>query len=128
VTSPMKEKGARAEREVAALIHDLLGFDAKRALGAGRKEDTGDIFGVPNTVVQVADYVDMVRAVREKLPATEVQRRHAGALFAATFVRRRGASYVVVLTPEMWAVYLREALVWQRELAPTVSTIESTLL
>jgi hypothetical protein len=106
---PSKARGDRAEREVAAIISGLLGLTVKRALGAGRKEDVGDQFGIPQTVVQVANYTDLVRAVREKLPEAEQQRKNAGAMFAATFVRRYGGSYVVVLTPEQWATYWREA-------------------
>src|SRR5207237_473631 len=102
-------KGDRAEREVAAILSDLLGVNARRELGAGRQDDCGDI-RLEDTVIQVANYTDLARAVREKLPASERQRVNAGATFAATFVRRYGGSYVVVLTPEQYATYWREAV------------------
>lgn len=107
--NPQKRKGDAAEREVAAILSDLLGVTAKRALGAGRKADVGDVFGIPDTVIQVANYTDVVRAIREKLPASEVQRENAGATFVATFVRRRGGEYIVVMSPAQWATYWREA-------------------
>lgn len=104
-----KAKGDRAELEVQALLRDLLGVPARRALGAGRADDVGDIHGVPQTVIQVASYSDPARAIREKLPEAERQRGVAGVPFAATFVRRPGGRYVVCLTPEQWAAMWREA-------------------
>lgn len=99
------------------ILRDLLGVPARRALGAGRKDDVGDITGVPNTVVQVVDWSDKTRAMREKPLQAEEQRIHAESLtaryephFAATFVRLRGGEYRVVLTPEQWALYWREAV------------------
>ena len=73
-------------------------------------DDTGDIAGVPQTTIQVASYVDLSRAVREKVPACVVQQRRAHSTFGATFVKRRGGGFLVVLTPEQWATYVREAL------------------
>jgi len=107
--NPQKRKGDKAELEVQGICRDLLGVPARRALGAGRKDDVGDVHGVPNTVIQVANYIDLTRAIREKVPEAERQRERAGALFAATFVRRRGGGFLVVLTPEQWATYWREA-------------------
>lgn len=109
MTGAAKRKGDQAEREVAALIAALTGFPARRKLGAGRADDIGDIDGVPDTVVQVANYTDLTRALREKVPGCVEQQERAGATFGATFLRRRGGSYVVVLTPEQWATYAREA-------------------
>jgi hypothetical protein len=104
-----KRKGDRAELEVQGWFRDVLGVPARRALGAGRLDDVGDIHGVPQTAVQVANYADLDRAVREKLPVLERQRENAGASFAAMFCRRRGGDYVVVMTPEQFAALWREA-------------------
>jgi hypothetical protein len=83
---------------------------ARRALGAGRKDDVGDIQGVPLTVIQVANKPsDTLRAIREKPLECERQRREAGEPFAATFVRLRGGEYRVVMTPEQFATWWREA-------------------
>jgi hypothetical protein len=104
-----KRKGDRAELEVQGILRDLLGVPARRALGAGRLDDIGDISGVPNTVISVKNYADLNRAIREGLPELEAQRERAGATFAAMFARRVGGTYVVVMTPEQFATYWREA-------------------
>lgn len=109
MTGRAKRKGDDAEREVQGILRDLLGVPARRKLGAGRRDDIGDIDGVPDTVVQVANYADLARAVREKLPETVVQQERAGATHGALFCRRRGGAYVVVLTVEQWAALWREA-------------------
>jgi hypothetical protein len=108
VANPQKRKGDRAEREVAAILSDLLGVSARRELGAGRQDDCGDI-RLQDTVIQVANYTDLARAVREKLPDLERQQQNAGAVFAAMFCRRRGGRYVVVMSPEAFAALWREA-------------------
>jgi Holliday junction resolvase len=109
VSNPAKRKGDHAEREVAAMFNDELGLDARRALGAGRADDVGDIHGVPNAVISVANYASLDRAVREKLPDVELQRLNARVEYGAMFCRRRGGSYVVVMTPEQFATLWREA-------------------
>lgn len=109
MTHPSKRKGDRAELEVQALLRDLLGVPARRALGAGRLDDVGDIHGVPNTVIQVANYRDIRGAVRDKPLECERQREQANASFAATFIRLNGGKYRVVLTPEQFAALWREA-------------------
>jgi hypothetical protein len=118
VTGPGKRKGDRAELEVQGLLRELLGVPARRKLGAGRRDDVGDIDGVPNTVIQVVNAPsDTLRAVREKPRECEDQRMLYAIFadgnrptFAATFVRLRGGEYRVVLTPEQWATYWREAV------------------
>lgn len=109
MTGSAKRKGDRAELEVQALLRDHLGVFARRALGAGRADDLGDIHGVPDTVIQVVSYKDIGRAIREKLPESERQRERAEAMFAATFVRRPGGEYAVVQTVEQWCSMWREA-------------------
>jgi hypothetical protein len=109
VSNPSKRKGDRAELEVQGWFREHLGVPARRALGAGRKDDCGDVSGVPGTCIQVANYASLDRAVREKLPDLERQRVNAGAEFAAMFCRRRGGSFVVVMTPAQLAALWREA-------------------
>lgn len=110
MTGAAKRKGDDAEREVAAIISDLLGSDCRRALGAGRSDDIGDIFGLPEIAVQVANWADALRAIREKPVEAEVQRANAGAAYVATFVRLRGGVWRVVLTPQQWATYARAVM------------------
>lgn len=108
MSNPQKRRGDAAEREVAGILTDLLGVACRRELGAGRRDDMGDI-RLPNTVIQVASYENIADAIRLKVPASEVQRANANVSFAATFLRRRGGSYVVVQTVEQWAAMWREA-------------------
>lgn len=108
--NPNGTKGKAAEREAAALLQNLLGLPVRRRLGAGRLDDVGDLDGVPNTVVQVANWADALRAVREKPLEAEQQRENADATFASSFVRLRGGVWRVVLTPEQWATLMREVL------------------
>jgi hypothetical protein len=110
MTSGAKRKGDRSELEAAAVLHDLTGWPVRRKLGAGRLDDVGDLDGFPDTVVQVAAWGDVLRAVREKPVAAERQRERAGTTFAATMVRLRGGVWRVVLTPEQFATWAREAL------------------
>lgn len=119
MSNPQKRRGDQAEREVATILNQLLGTNCKRALGAGRKDDVGDIYGLDDTCVQVANYRNLDRAVREKLPALERQQENAGATFAGLFVRRPGGRYVVVLTPEMWANLIREGLAVPQPMQPS---------
>lgn len=110
MTSSGKRKGDRAELEVQALLRDHLGVHARRELGAGRKDDMGDISGVPYTTVQVVNWRDVAAAVRSKPLEVERQRENARQPFAATFVRLRGGEYRVVMTVEQWCAMYREAL------------------
>lgn len=109
MSHPSKAKGDRAELEAAALLSDLLGVPAKRALGAGRKEDTGDIFGVPDTCIQVANYKNIATALNEKLAECPLQQANAGATFGASMIRRPGGRWFFALTPEQFATLWREA-------------------
>lgn len=110
MASPQKAKGDEAERQAARLITDLTGWSVRRMLGAGRKDDVGDLDGVPDTVIQVSNrQARFYESIREKPLEAELQRVNAGALYAATFVRLRGGEWRVVMTPEQWATYAREA-------------------
>ncbi len=110
MTSPSKRKGDAAELEVQRLLQDELGLPARRALGAGRKDDIGDITGIPDTVIQVTARKDLAQAIREKLPEVEQQRQRAGARYSAVFARRRGGEWVVVMTPSQWCALIRETM------------------
>jgi hypothetical protein len=110
MTSSSKRKGDKGELEVQGILREELGLPARRMLGAGRKDDVGDITGVPDTVIQVTTRADLARAVREKLPEVEEQRQRAGAKYSAVFARRRGGAWVVVMTPEMWCSLIRETM------------------
>jgi hypothetical protein len=102
-------KGATAERQAAALVSELLGVPARRALGAGRLDDVGDVWGVPHCAIQVANWTDVVQALRIKPPAADIQAMNAGVPLSATFLRLRGGEFRVAMTVDMWAKYYREA-------------------
>ena len=108
MTHPSKRKGDSAELEVQAIFRDEIG-SGRRALGAGRKDDIGDITGIPDLTVQVANYKDVAQAVRHKPVECETQRIRGGTAFAATFVRLRGGDYRVVLTVDQFLRLYREA-------------------
>ena len=110
MTHPSKRKGDSAELEVQAMLREELGVNARRALGAGRKDDMGDIEGVPDTAIQVTNTQDLSGAVTRKLPELERQMQNKGTTHGALFCRRRGGKWVVVLTPDMWFALIREAL------------------
>lgn len=104
--NPQKRKGDSAEREAAELLTDLLNTPVRRKLGAGRQDDTGDLDGVPDHIVQVASWKDTAAAARIKPPEAEQQRINANTTHAATLIRFRGGTWRVVLTLEQWARYI----------------------
>jgi hypothetical protein len=113
LTGASKRRGDEAERQAAAVLAELLGYPIRRKLGAGRLDDVGDLDGLPATTLQVAAWSDALRAVREKPLAAEEQRTRAQTTFAATLVRLRGGVWRIVLTPEQFATWAREALASQ---------------
>lgn len=110
MTHPNKVKGDRAELEVARLLHDLTGWPVRRKLGAGRTDDEGDLEGVPDCVIQVANWADVNRAIRQKPLEAEQQRANAGATFAVTLVRLRGGQWRAIMTVDQLATWMREAI------------------
>jgi len=97
-----KAKGDRAEREIAFELSTLLGRDIERKLGAGRAEDTGDLYGLTNWTAQVADWKDALRAIRQKPEGAEQQRINAKTEHAVTFIRLRGGMWRAVQTLPQW--------------------------
>jgi Holliday junction resolvase len=111
VTNPSKRKGDEAERELCRILADLTGFPVERKLGAGRKTDTGDVFGIPDTTVQVKNRPDdPLRSVREILTDLPQQQANAGSTFAFGAVRRRRGGWFVVMDLEQLATWMREAI------------------
>ena len=106
MTNKNKRKGDAAEREAALILCSISGHQCRRQLGAGRQDDVGDIDGIPNTVVQIAAWKDIARAVRMKPEECEQQRINAAANYCFTMVRIR-AGWRIVMTPEQFERYLR---------------------
>ena len=109
MTNPQKAKGDAAEREIAALLEQLLGYRVRRKLGAGRADDTGDLDGIPNTVAQVKNYRDLARGLREGLDGLATQQTNAAATHAVLFLRRPGGRWIAAMPVESWATLHREA-------------------
>lgn len=104
-----KAKGDNAEREIAKILADELGMNVRRKLGAGRQDDTGDLDGIPDTTIQVANWRDVVRAIREKPLGAEQQRHNVGTTFAAALIRLPRGDWRAVLTVEQFATYVRNS-------------------
>jgi len=73
MTNPQKRKGDKAEHEAARLLSDVTGFSCQRNLSAGIPGDVGDIYGIPNTVIQVCDWKDKSKACLVKPREVETQ-------------------------------------------------------
>jgi hypothetical protein len=69
----------------------------------------GDISGVTDTTIQVANWKNVAAAVREKPEQCAEQQERAGTSFGATFIRLKGGEYRVVLTVDQWCAMWREA-------------------
>jgi len=108
--NPQKNKGDKAEREAAALLTKATGFTVERRFGAGAELDKGDLVGIPNTVIQVADRKDKSSACLEKPREVEDQRKNAKARYAASLIRWRGGNWRVVLTVEQFAEYVKTTI------------------
>lgn len=108
MTSSAQLKGDKAEREVVSILRDAGWVHAQR----GRTDPTGDrcdITGVPDCTIEVKNYKNITLGVNVCLKDLDVGWRNKKSTFAAGFVRLPGGKYVVVMTPEMWATYQREA-------------------
>jgi hypothetical protein len=113
MTNRAKDKGDRAELEAAAMLNDLLRLPQviRRRLGAGRTSaaggDVGDLDGVPDHVVQVANWSDAAAAARQKPAEAEQQAVNLGVQHSITLVRFRGGRWVVVLSLAQWVRYFK---------------------
>ena len=105
-----KIKGDKAEREACALLTEFTGYEVERRFGAGMELDKGDLIGIPNTVIQIANWKDTNAAVLQKPREAEQQRINAKASYAVTLVRyqkrpncKHGDNWRVVMTIEQYA-------------------------
>lgn len=110
MANPQKRKGDTAELEAAALLTDLLGLPVRRKLGAGRTDDQGDLEGIPDTTLEVKNYKDLATGIRKGLADLEREQANAGTTFGAALVRRHGGGWMVVMSVEQYATYVRESL------------------
>lgn len=106
MSNPSKAKGDRAELEVAKMLSELLCVPVRRRLGAGRTDDTGDIDGVANHVIEVKSYSDFPAGLRSALGGLERKRANAGVDHAVGLVRRPGGEWVCVMPIAQWVAYV----------------------
>lgn len=110
MSNAARDKGLRAEREIAGIVSDLTGWDVRRMVGAGFTDDIGDLAGVPDTTVQVANWPsNTLSAYVTKPDDAETQRNRAQTTFAVTFVRHKGGMWRAAMTLPQWATWAREA-------------------
>ena len=85
-----KRKGDRAEREAVAAIcrlaPDLVVARPQRLFGAGRREDTGDLWVLPGVTVQVKHRADPAQAIRLAADGAATQAQRAESTFAVGLV------------------------------------------
>jgi hypothetical protein len=110
VTASSKAKGDWAEREIAGLLCDHLGTPVQRLLGAGRKEDVGDLHGLDGWTAQVAWWPSrgILRSFRDKPVECEQQQINSGDTFGVTFIRMTGGVWRPTMTLEQWCTVYRE--------------------
>ena len=100
--NPNKNKGDRAEREIATLLTEKLGQPVRRKLGAGRADDTGDLDGPPNWTIQVKNRKDIARTIREGMQQLDVQQKNNNTEHAALMIRQQGGQWLVVMTLDQY--------------------------
>lgn len=109
MSHPSKRKGDTAELEAARLLADRTGWPVRRRLGAGRADDCGDLDGIPDSCVQVKNYRDITRSIRETLDELPAQQANAGTPYAFGLIRRPGGRWFAVLDLDNLCALLREA-------------------
>jgi len=82
VANASKNKGDRFEREAAAYLlehaADIVLPDCQRLLGAGRKDDIGDLRAFVDVAVQVKAYNNVLAALREGVAGARAQAERSG--------------------------------------------------
>jgi len=90
VVNSSKRKGDRAEREAVTVLRglapDLVVASPQRLLGAGRREDTGDLWVFPGVTVQVKCRADPLNALRAAADGATAQAARAGSRFAVGLI------------------------------------------
>ena len=105
---PSKTKGDVAEREVAHLLSDRLGIKVERKLGAGRAEDTGDLYGLEGFTAEVKNFANVTTAINKGLEDLAREQANAGTPFGVCFVRRPGGRWIAVMDLDQWCSVYRE--------------------
>jgi hypothetical protein len=127
-----KNKGDRFEREAVPVLVNLLPefalAKAMRHLGAGRAEDVGDLYVLPDTAVQVRAYSDPGKGIRSAAYDSVIQAGHgdkevALGMFPILRTREGQVRWLACVTPDRWPVPIEpvaefamvsKALAWVR--------------
>jgi Holliday junction resolvase len=98
--NPNKNRGAKAERELAALLTEHLGIKVDRRRNLGTHEDIGDLL-IPDTTIQVTacrdSAAELTTRARRKLADVDTQRQTQGARHAAVAIRIDGAGWRMIV-------------------------------
>jgi Holliday junction resolvase len=97
-----KTKGDRAERALATLLTETLGKPMRRMLGAGRKDDIGDIDGIDDTAIQVKHWTNITAAITEGIKQLTQQQTNKKAENGVLFIKHRTHGWLAVTTLEQW--------------------------
>jgi hypothetical protein len=103
VANRNKNKGDRAERELATRLTELLNRPMRRMLGAGRQDDIGDIDGIDDTAIQVKHWNDITAAITTGMTQLEQQRQNKHAEHSVLFIKHRTHGWLAVTTLGEWA-------------------------
>lgn len=106
-----KTKGTEFE----SMVRDFLrrhGFQAER-IPAGAEHDRGDIAGVIGWTLELKNYTDTTRAIREGLADLEVEQENARTKYGAVIYKRRGVrdagKQLVVMELDQWATLVLQS-------------------
>ena len=114
MVNEQKARGDAGEREVESIFRAAGFRRARRALGAGRRDDVGDIDNVRELcvqVVRVAANGSLGSAILRKLPEVEVQRNNRRTRFGVVFARQDKKPWIVVMTPFQFLRIYKYALI-----------------
>lgn len=110
MTNPSKNKGDRGERELAKILSDELGVTVRRKLGAGRKDDVGDLDGLPGVTCQAKNYASVTEAINVGLKDLARNMENSGDPLGVCLVRRPGGRWIAVMDVSQWCAWYRETL------------------
>jgi hypothetical protein len=114
VTTPSAAKGNAFEGQVIVpYLRDQFGPHISRPR-AGAAHDLGDIAGIPGWTLELKNYTDLMRAVRDGLADLDVEQANAGTRYGAVIVKRRGKTDP---GEQLFVMRLRDAIEVIRETA-----------
>ena len=105
VMNSSKNKGDQGERDAVEMFQtlapDLVLPNARRKLGAGRRDDMGDLDVFNDVAVQVKCYADIVRALRESVVGAHAQAQRSGTRWSIGLApipraRRSGIRWITI--------------------------------